>query len=72
MLSYSLSLKGIPLGKGFEVHPNAYLFKPSKKPKIVVVANETSMSLSTPLQTLIEKKKGKRKAVKKSVPQVPI
>lgn len=49
MLSYLLSLKGIPLGKGSEVHPNAYLFKPSKKSKIVTAASETSVSSSAPL-----------------------
>lgn len=49
MLSYLLKLKGVPMGKGSEIHPNAYLFKPSKKSKIAATASETSVSSSTQL-----------------------
>lgn len=72
MLSYLLSIKGVPLGKGLEVHPNAYLFKLSKKSMSIVSMSETSKSSSTPLQTLLEKKTKRRKSVKKPVVTTPI
>lgn len=71
MISYMLKLKGVPLIKGSEIHPNAYLFKPSKKSKSFVSVSETSMSSRTPLQSLIEKKK-RRKTVKQNVAEIPI
>lgn len=57
MLSYLLKLKGVLIGKGSEVHPNAYLFKPSKKSKVAATASETSVSSIAPLQALLEEKK---------------
>lgn len=63
MFSHLLKLQGVPLGKGSEIHPNAYLFKPFKKSKSTIY--ETSIRYSAPLQVLLEKKK-KRKIVKKA------
>lgn len=61
MLSYLQSLKVIPLGKGSEVQPNANLFKPSEKSKLAATPGETSVSSSTLLQTLMEKKKARER-----------
>lgn len=63
MVFHLLVLQGVPIGKESEVHPNAYLFKPSKKTKSSSTTSEASISSSASLQTLIEKKR-KHKVVK--------
>lgn len=72
MISPLLVLQGVSTSKGSEVHPTAYLFKPSKKSKTSsAVASETSISSTAPLQSLIEKKR-KRKVIRKPTVSIPV